>query len=206
MNDSVRIAIFGGTFDPVHLGHTALIRAVLNDFSIEKLYVVPAVISNFKNTSPGASGTDRMIMLETAIKNALKEHDMLNRVVVSDIELKRGGISYTSDTVREIKRIHKSEDRIGLVLGDDHFSMLDKWHDFEYLVDNVKFIFYKRLSEEPDFSTLKKGVEYQYLHLDKIYDENSTAIRNNFEKYKNYLDKEVVQYIYRNQLYDTVRT
>ena len=195
------IAIFGGTFDPVHLGHCAVIKAVLDNFNYDKLFIVPAVISNFKNKSPRASGLDRMMMLKLSVDKLIKNNKgFKDKVVVSDIELKREGVSYTSDTVREIKN-KISECKVDVVLGDDHVNKLSEWHDIDYLIKNVRFVFYKRMEFQVDLNLLPSGIDFIYLKLDRIYKENSTEIRENIDKYKNYLDDDVRKYIYSKGLY-----
>jgi len=93
----LKIGVLGGTFDPVHNGHLAMARAALNKFGLQRVIFVPAAISPYKTGEPVASGDDRVAMLQRAI-------DGCPEYRISGIELERGGISYTIDTILQLQR------------------------------------------------------------------------------------------------------
>jgi nicotinate-nucleotide adenylyltransferase len=93
-----RIALFGGTFDPIHLGHTTVADAAARQIGAERVIFIPAKISPLKGFFPFASDTDRLKMIELAIAG----HELF---AASDCELKRPAPSYTLDTVRNSSEI-----------------------------------------------------------------------------------------------------
>ena len=95
-----RIALFGGTFDPIHKGHMIVARSAAEYISAEEVIFIPARRSPHKHCSTVAGGKDRLAMISAAIVGKSK-------FCVSDCELKRAEPSYTLDTVREFKRIYR---------------------------------------------------------------------------------------------------
>ncbi|HSR08852.1 MAG TPA: nicotinate-nicotinamide nucleotide adenylyltransferase, partial [Bryobacteraceae bacterium] len=92
-----RIALFGGTFDPIHVGHTTVADAAAQRIGAEQVVLIPAKISPLKGFFPFASDNDRLKMIELAIA----DHELFS---ASDCELKRPAPSYTLDTVRQFQR------------------------------------------------------------------------------------------------------
>src|SRR5207249_6799013 len=98
----MKIAIYGGTFDPIHHGHLIIAREAFEILGAEEVIFVPARVSPFKKTTPVASGEIRLLMLRAAIENEI-------RFAVDDCELLRPTPSYTIDTVEEIRRRKNNE-------------------------------------------------------------------------------------------------
>ncbi|ACN98369.1 nicotinate (nicotinamide) nucleotide adenylyltransferase [Sulfurihydrogenibium azorense] len=124
------IALFGGSFDPVHLGHLRIAEDVREFFNLKKVIFVPAYLSPLKESS-NASAEDRFNMLTLSIKdNPYFE--------VSDYEIKKGGKSYTIETVEHYERLfyHKPV----LILGSDSLLTLHKWKKPEDLLKKANFI------------------------------------------------------------------
>ena len=126
-----KIGIFGGTFNPVHKGHVAVAESFIENLSLDLLYVIPNNIPPMKE-SHGVSGEDRFNMLKIAFSGN-------NNVAVSDIELKREGMSYTRDTVAAIKEMHPNSE-LYLLTGDDWIDSFDKWKDYRYILDNAQLV------------------------------------------------------------------
>ena len=126
-----RIGIFGGTFNPVHIAHVAVAREFLSAFSLDLLYVIPNNIPPMKE-SHGVSGQERLEMLEIAFSG-------VDRVHISDTEIRRGGMSYTRDTVLEIKTLHPDSE-LFLLMGDDWIDRFDKWRDYRIILDNATLV------------------------------------------------------------------
>lgn len=126
-----KIGIFGGTFDPVHSGHMELARQAANELGLDKLILVPARLQPFKLDKKTASGSDRVEMLRLAVK----EWHVEDRFEVSDVELKRDGISYTIDTLRAFQALYP-EAEIYFIIGTDAFLMMDKWKSAEEICAN----------------------------------------------------------------------
>jgi nicotinate-nucleotide adenylyltransferase len=123
-----RIALFGGTFDPIHVGHTTVAEAAAQQIGAEKVIFIPAKISPLKGFFPFASDTDRFRMIELAIAS----HEVF---AVSDGELKRPAPSYTLDTVRQFQRDYGPGTRIHWLIGADGVGDLVHWHKIQELID-----------------------------------------------------------------------
>ena len=134
---ATKIAIVGGTFDPIHKGHLQVITEVAKKF--EKVIVIPTGNPWLKDHTPIASGEQRVAMTQIAI-NSL---NLGEKVQVSAIEVKRSGPSYAIDTVNELTRIYP-DCQFTLVLGSDAASNLSKWHRSDELQKLVEVLVVKR--------------------------------------------------------------
>ena len=131
-----RVALLGGAFDPVHLGHLHVAEVVLATGCYDQVLFVPAHLPSHK---PGAVAAPdhRLTMLRLAISHR-------PGLAVSDIELRRGGVSYTVDTVRQLQRDGRLGMRPGLVVGDDLGAELDTWREAEALFGMVELLVARR--------------------------------------------------------------
>ncbi len=127
--------MLGGSFDPVHNGHLALAETVAKDYDL--VLLIPAALSPFKGSAPGASASDRLDLIKAAI--GAKE-----RLAVDDCEIRRGGLSYTADTIADLERRYHIDGRIGLVIGDDLLSSFSRWHRADYILDHTQILVAKR--------------------------------------------------------------
>lgn len=115
-----RIGIFGGTFDPVHVGHLAIANAALDELGLERVVFVPARRSPLKREGPVAGAPDRLAMLAAATAHE-------PRFEVSTVELDRDHPSYTVETLETLK--HRGE--LYLILGSDAYADFDRWREPE---------------------------------------------------------------------------
>ena len=127
------VAIFGGSFDPPHLGHQHIVESVTTNLDIDKLIVVPAFLNPFKDSSL-ASATQRLVWCHSLF-------DDLNKVIVDDYEILEGKSTTTSQSV---KHFNIAFDVKYLVIGSDNLSTLDKWHDYEWLNENITWVIISR--------------------------------------------------------------
>ena len=97
----MKIGILGGSFNPIHLGHFNFAKQAIDDFGLDRLYVIPAFVSPFK-TGGDAAGDDVSFSPETRLMLVRAAFNGVPKVVVDDREMKRGGVSFAIDTVREI--------------------------------------------------------------------------------------------------------
>ena len=111
-----RVGVFGGTFDPVHVGHLAIALAALESVPLDRVLFVPARRSPLKDRDPLASVSDRVAMLKAAVASE-------PRFALSPVELDRQGVSYTVDTLEALR----SEGDLFLILGSDALSDLARW-------------------------------------------------------------------------------
>ena len=111
-----RVGVFGGTFDPVHVGHLAIALAALESVPLDRVLFVPARRSPLKDRDPLATAEDRVTMLQGAIAGE-------PRFALSRVELDRDGVSYTVDTLEALR----SEGELFLILGSDALADLARW-------------------------------------------------------------------------------
>ena len=111
-----RIGVFGGTFDPVHVGHLAIALAALESVPLDRVLFVPARRSPLKDRDPQASVADRVTMLQAAIAGE-------PRFALSRVELDRDGVSYTVDTLEALRM----DGELFLILGSDALAHLARW-------------------------------------------------------------------------------
>jgi len=137
----MKIAIYGGSFNPPHLGHIEAARAVENWVKPDKLLIIPASIPPHKQMAEGsASPEERLELCKLAFAEVPKAE-------VCDIELRREGKSYTSDTVEELKALYP-EAELFLAMGTDMLMSFETWHEFQYLLDNLTLAVFCRNSGE----------------------------------------------------------
>lgn len=123
----MKIGIYGGSFDPVHIGHVRLARFMLDTLGLDRLLIVPAYVSPFKRET-NVTPEDRLAMCRLAFPDERFE-------VVSD-EIDRGGKSYTVDTVKGIRERYGENDYY-LIIGSDQLLLFDKWYRFEDILADV---------------------------------------------------------------------
>jgi nicotinate-nucleotide adenylyltransferase len=188
-----RIGIFGGTFNPVHAAHYEIALQFVERFSLDLLYVVPNNIPPMKE-SHGVSGKERLEMLEIAFSGQ-------DKIVISDTEIKRGGMSYTRDTVAELKEKHNGCE-LFLLIGDDWIDNFDRWRDYKYILDNTHLVVAYRGEKDISQSVARlnsvSGKEIRLLENERI-DLSSTNFRN--EPKKELLPDGVYDYIRKRGLY-----
>lgn len=195
----MRKAIYGGSFNPIHLDHIELCERFQEEFSLDRVILIPTSSTPLKDNSEMASSIDRLSMCRLASAS----YDFIE---VSDIEIRRAGISYTGDTIAQLK---SDVDELFLIVGADMFMTMEKWHNAAYIFENAVIL------------TIPRG-EYDINILQKKYNElksygcrarfsaspvgslSSTAIREmvrNGEDLSDSLHPDVIAYIKQNQLY-----
>lgn len=139
LRDVKRIGIYGGSFDPVHLGHLLVAQAAIEELRLDRLFFVPAAQSPFKLDQQHAPAGDRVRLLRLALAGRTNcEVDLQ--------ELQRGGISYTVETVRNYARRYPEAARFCLI-GADNVPNLPKWFEAEELARLVEFVAIPRPGE-----------------------------------------------------------
>lgn len=182
-----KIAIYGGTFDPVHHAHLILAREAIETLSLEKVVLVPAAISPLKKAAPVASSEVRLAMLRAAIKGE-------PGFEVDECELRRPPPSYTIDTIEEIRR-RECDAALYCLIGEDNVEQLPRWHRFTELEKIVRFIVLDRTGKQPTHS-------YQLIH--RRIDISATEIRRRVaqnESIRYLVPESVGEIIQREKLY-----
>lgn len=132
----MRIALYGGTFDPIHHGHLVLAREALERLELDRVVFIPAARSPFKPGVASSTGPLRLKMIQAAIEGE-------QSFAVDDTEITRGGTSFTIDTVSEIRSRHPGAELFWLI-GQDHVRELPKWHRYTELRELLHFIVFTR--------------------------------------------------------------
>jgi len=153
------IALFGGSFDPLHDGHKAIIKALDDFMDIDKIIVLPTFLNPFKSKSH-ASAEQRFNALHVEYKDT-------KNVEISDYEIKQ---KTKVSSIQSVKHFLKTYKKIYLVIGADNLATLNKWQDYEELKSLVTFIVASR-------DSIKIPQEYITLHVEQNI--SSTQIRIN---------------------------
>ena len=187
----MKIAILGGRFDPIHTGHILIARQVLELVpEIDKVIFVPAYQRQWKPIA--ASPKDRLAMIESVLEDKME---------VSDIEIKRKGVSYSIDTVKALKK--ETGAQIYWVVGSDIVAEFGRWKNSEELIKEATFLVFPR--DPYDLPTnLPKGFELISDPNLLVTSFSGTVIRNRVKtgrSIKYLVPEEVEQYIIENRLY-----
>ncbi len=124
------IGIFGGTFNPVHMGHLRVAEEIREAFRLEKIYFIPSSTPPHKDAVVAGAPEERLKMLKAATRGS-------GFFKVSALEVKRGGVSYTIDTLKRFERLF---DEVYFIIGVDAFRQIDTWHRYEELFYHANFI------------------------------------------------------------------
>ena len=158
----MKLAVLGGSFNPIHTGHLHLADSALAKFGFDRLILVPANISPFKQVPDTclASGTDRLDMILASITAD-------PRIAVEDMELRRGGVSYTIDTIKEIIDRYQPEEKPALILGDDLIADFPQWKDAKELARIAEIIVARRISgsSRPEFSYPHRVLDNEVINV-----------------------------------------
>lgn len=180
----MRVALYGGSFDPPHLSHQMACLYVLATQPIDEVWMVPCYQHAFGKISLAFEHRYQMCLLSTSL--------LYPRVKVSPIEAELSGISYTLKTVKTLKDRHPDY-QFSLMVGEDTLATQDKWHGIEELKKLVSFILLGR-----------EGVTSKRRFPIKLPDVSSTLIRDLLQQGilpEGLVSKEVLAYIKKNHLY-----
>ncbi|MDU4378226.1 MAG: nicotinate (nicotinamide) nucleotide adenylyltransferase [Anaerococcus vaginalis] len=196
----MKIGLFGGTFDPIHIGHMILMENVINNLDLDKIYVLP-------NSNPPHKLENKKTALNLRLKmvnEAIKDNPKLE---INDYDYRDNEIHYTFDTINYFKKSYPN-DEIFFIMGEDSFLDIEKWRNYkEILKENL--IIFKRYSNK-NFSLISKINQVRkynkniYLIDNIALDISSTLIRNLVKENKSirYLvNDEVINIIKEEKLY-----
>jgi nicotinate-nucleotide adenylyltransferase len=168
----MRIAFFGGTFDPPHLGHIAIARAAITRLGLDRVLVAPVATQPLKGGSSHSSFEDRLAMVRLAVADE-------PGLTASDIDapLPSGQPNYTFETLQRLQRQLEPTDVLFCLLGADSFLTLRRWHRCTELLLFCNFIVAGRpgFSLEQINASLPKGVENTGEHRDALFTRFSLA-------------------------------
>jgi len=186
----MKIGILGGAFNPPHIGHLGLAKDIFEKLKLDKVFFIPTNISPHKE-GDGPSASDRLQMIKLAVADN-------ENFEVLDLEIKRGGASYTVDTVNELKNNYPG-DEFYLIIGSDLANDFSSWKDFENLKKIAKIVVAHRQNYP-----LKREDGFILLDITQI-DLSSSHIRELIkekESIERLVTKEVLDYIEQHKLYE----
>jgi len=221
----MHLGIFGGTFNPIHLGHLRVAVDVLESFYLDKIIFIPSAQPPHKSYSNIANALDRLNMTKLAINS----YPLFE---CSNIETQRKGLSYTIDTIHELKDLYSHNVQFYYLIGRDAFLAIHTWKSFERLFDEIPFIVMSRPEISHDMvmphnhfieyiqQTISKEYMYSKQHKCMIHPKkqriyytrvtaleiSSSQIRAKLKKGQSiqYLLPDVVNdYIFENKLFQT---
>jgi nicotinate-nucleotide adenylyltransferase len=146
------IALFGGSFDPPHTGHTGIAGEAVQQAGLDQVIFIPCRQSPLKQRQPGASAPNRMEMLRLATGD-------LPWATVSDFEISRPGPSYSWETVQHFASLYPAA-RLYWLLGADQWQQIDRWANPDYLREKLTFLVFCRDGQTPQS---RPGWQYQSL-------------------------------------------
>lgn len=194
----MRIGIFGGTFDPPHNGHLAIARAAMKELALDEILFVPAARNPLKDRGPRASGDDRLTMLSLLVAG---EPGM----GVIDLELQRGGASYTVDTLNDLQVAQPAD--YWFLLGADALKGLSEWKQPAKLLKICRLGVIVRPSMTDSDAAMRVAAPYRD-RVDVVrmtpVDISSTEIRNRIARGQTiapYVPMAVLAYIEEKGLY-----
>lgn len=188
-----KIGIFGGTFNPIHNGHLILAQIVLEKYNPDEFHFIPCKIPALKNSESLVEGFHRLNMIKSVIKYE-------PRFILSDIELKRGGKSFTIDTLLELK---SKDNELNLIIGEDNIKDFNKWKNPEKILELAKLIVVNRGGYENQIPVQILSKEISVCRIPNI-EISSSEIRRRIEQnlsIRYFVPDEVFSYIALNNLY-----
>ena len=159
----MKLAILGGSFNPVHMGHLVLAYTVLSALRYDRIILIPTYQSPFKQGAVGGGPQDRLDMLAASIPGD-------PRLTMDDCEIKRKGVSYTIDTVKDIIARYRPEGKPGLVLGDDLAGNFFSWRQAAEIMRQVDIIIAHRVA------AASESFPYPHKRLNNAIIEISSAV------------------------------
>ena len=205
----MKIGVYGGTYNPPHLGHLAAAKAVFELLELDQLWLIPAGTPPHK-VMPEGSPTSSQRLEMTCL--AAEQLGLGEKVRVLDLEISRGGKSFTSDTIAQLKGEHP-EDEFWLLMGTDMFMTFQAWHAPEEILKNCGIAAFGRTEGDTEelFAIQRQFLQKTYpgakiftLTIPGVIDISSTELREMLQKGEggNLLAPAVYGYILRNGLYN----
>ena len=205
----MRIGIYGGTFDPIHKGHLAAAKTVIEMLALDRLLLIPAAIPPHKALKEKSANSEhRLAMTRLGAESMMKKE-----VEVSDIEMRRSGPSYTVDTLRELKTEYPDAE-LWLLMGTDMLESFLRWREPEEILRLAGICAFGRNVEDTEKSLTLHGeklkalvpeARLRILTLPNLVEISSTVVREGLAegKAEEYIVPAVYGYILRHGLYDT---
>lgn len=198
------IGIIGGSFNPVHVAHCRIAEEFLAQTSCDICYFIPTAVSPFKQKQPfDVQDADRLAMLRLATSHHPK-------FSMSDLEIRRGGVSYTIDTITSLQESHPNT-ALFLLIGQDQAAEFERWKEWELILERVQLCIVRRAdshaqTREITVRLTHAGKPPMWIDCPEI-PISSTLIRENIRQgidVRTMLAPEVMEYIHEYHLYGYV--
>jgi len=179
----MNIGLYFGSFNPIHIGHLIIANHVLNETPINKVWFIVSPQNPFKESKTLLNEFDRLHLVRLATQDD-------NRIKCSDIEFNLPKPSYTSNTLAFLSEKY-SEHQFSIIMGSDSYQNLDKWKNYETIINNYPVYVYKREGHE-----IKKTFDKEAVTLDApIIQISASQIRDHIRSAKSirYLVPEIVR-------------
>lgn len=216
----MKIGIFGGSFNPPHMGHINCLTTVQKKTGLDKVFVVPTFQSPLKTPTEGPTPEQRLEMVKLAIQ------DYGSAFEIDEQEIKRGGTSYTIDTLKSYAKKYKADD-IYLILGADHLDTFNSWKEYKEILKAANLIVATRpgfdipsskdklpsylqefiLEYDFNFVELTTGRNLQFIRLQDV-DTSASELRKRIRSgrpVEKFLPLSVENYIRDQNLYKTLK-
>lgn len=205
----MKLGLYGGTFNPPHLGHLLSARSAMEQLGLDQLMMIPAGLPPHKEVPDGSpDGATRAELTRLAADSLL----LRDKVTVSELELQREGRSYTSDTLRQIRE-EQPDAELWLLMGTDMLMTLQDWHEPQTVCELAGLAAFARTEEDTEeelirqgeYLTERFGARVRILRLPQVVPVSSTQLRGLLAEGKGseYLSPAVYGYILRKGLYGT---
>ena len=202
------IGVYGGTFNPIHNGHLLIAEELRICMKLDKVIFIPTANPPHKKITKLIVGSHRLKMIYSAIKNN-------PFFLASDIELIRGGRSYSIETIKALKEIYSKGAKFFFIMGADSILEFMTWKNWEDLLKLCNFVVSPRPGYEIDLNVIKskmrrklrdKSLVKNIIYFEtRVFDVSSTEVRKKIKKsesVKYYIPDEVIKYIKKHKLYE----
>ena len=196
----MRLAILGGSYNPIHIGHLMLADAVALRYEYDTIAFVPAFLSPFKDGHSGCTAEDRLAMVKLAIADNPAFY-------CEPCEIRRQGVSYTIDTLKFLKKkFPQCEGKIGLIIGDDLLEGFSGWREAEHIPDYADIIVENRIIDRYLTEQAASAGRVPHLRVDNaLLPVSSSGIRAAIQEKKSWrylVPPAVYSYIKEHKLYE----
>lgn len=177
----MKIGIYGGSFNPIHFGHTGLALWVVENTDLDEVWLMISPNNPLKDASILADEQVRLREAKEAIKRL---GDEAKRIIVSDFEFTLPRPNYTTNTLRELQKQYPQHE-FTLIIGEDNLEIFPKWREYTYLLENFRILVYPRKGSGKSVEQMMQELEtahikeVQLLANAPYFEISSTELRKN---------------------------
>ena len=177
----MKIGIYGGSFNPIHFGHTGLAQWVVENTDLDEVWLMVSPNNPLKDASILADERKRL----AAAKEAIGDGRLASgkRIIVSDFEFTLPRPNYTANTLRELQKQYPQHE-FTLIIGEDNLNIFNKWREYQYILDTYRIFVYPRRNiisqrSQQHEDILRKANNVKLLADAPYFDISSTELRKN---------------------------